>query len=335
MPSLHPQQVPTAVRPPNGGVRLRALRFRRPASAGVTRPGPGGGRCCRVHVPDRARHPSGLVGPVGHPDLGADAGRAEPRRCRAVGHHATFRSSRTSRSSSTAAGGCSTGIGRRRWAPIGSRARRLPPGTDGSRAGRARGRGGRVQGVRPPGRGHARWHPGCVGVRASTGSRSTTRRSSCATSTRSSATGSPRPARARWSMCDRPPCPRVRRSRAVRRHLVPRNRTRTLGNAAGEHHGRADRVLRRRSSPSRRGDRALRPIPARRASRRRQAPAATHPFPRHGGDGRRDLRPRRPSTPPTPSWIASGSRCRDHRTPSHDPMSLLTVTQLAERSAPK
>src|SRR4029450_6600799 len=67
---------------------------------------------------------------------------------------------------------------------------------------------------------------------------------------------------------------RVRGPRAVRGDVVPRHGARPLPGAPRELDGRHARVLRRRVPPSRGGDGVPRRVPARRAARRRDEPAA-------------------------------------------------------------
>ena len=66
VPSLHSQQVPTAVRQPNADVRVRALPDRRTAPPGVHRRYPALAARARVHVSDRTGHAQRTGRPVAH-----------------------------------------------------------------------------------------------------------------------------------------------------------------------------------------------------------------------------------------------------------------------------
>ena len=143
-----------------------------------------------------------------------------------------------------------------------------------ARAHRARGRRGRVQGVRAAGRGHARaarrrrWSPA-----SSTSSRSATRRSWSGTSTRRSSTGSTSTSAQRIAvrgcdaMTDDPTAQRVRRTRAVRGDVVPGNRGRTLGQAHGHLDVEMQEFYDAFFPRLERGHRLLRQVPARRPAR--------------------------------------------------------------------
>ena len=87
VPSLHSQQVPTAVRQPNAGVRVCALPDRRPPPPGVHGRYPSLAACSRVHVSDRTGHPQRTGRARGARPETHYVGRAQPRRHRAVGDH--------------------------------------------------------------------------------------------------------------------------------------------------------------------------------------------------------------------------------------------------------
>ena len=184
VPSLHVQQVPPEVRVPNAGFVCAHFQLDGPhrvVSTAGTR---------RWLLPAEYMYPieratqSGLVGPGAHPI----SARFPPASTPAESSHGvsvTFRSSRTSRSSSTAGGICSTATGPPRTTPTDSRP--TPSITRRARCASASNTKSRLScsrnsPYRTPACSEARrppWKPA-----SSTTSRSTTRRSWCATCTR-------------------------------------------------------------------------------------------------------------------------------------------------------
>ena len=205
VPSLHPQQVPTEVRQPNAGIRVRALPDRRSAPAGVHRRYPPLAARARVHVPDRTGHPQRTGRPVAHArdrtmSAGLNPGGIEPW---GITNFQIFPNLEI--------------LIYRGWYllyrywPTSHNTHKFEAYTAFHPARTVRERiehevaVGGAQGVRAAGRGHARRHAGGAGVPASsTTSRSTTRRSWCATCTRWPSTGSTSTsASARRRGCDR------------------------------------------------------------------------------------------------------------------------------------